>query len=247
MKRQFVLTVAESKRLIAKGVAALPQVQSAMEAGMVVVATGTTNAYVLQEMWGKNFDLRRYRSGMTTPKEPEKKDEPMDERIPDIIFKNGEVDESLNRFNAVEHMKKGDIYIKGANALDYINNMAGVLIGSSTGGTVGAVLGSIIGKKIELIIPIGLEKLVVDDMFELSWIASQLDSEGPSLWPISGTIITEIEALGVLTGVDAYLYSAGGVAGAEGAVRLLIDGTDEDVQTALDLIESIKGEPKYLL
>ena len=247
MKRQVVLTVAESKRLIAKGVAALPQVQSAMEAGMVVVATGTTNAYVLQEMWGKNFDLRRYRSGMTTPKEPEKKNEPLDERIPDIIFKNGEVDENLNRYNAVEHMKKGDIYIKGANALDYINNMAGVLIGSSTGGTVGAVLGSIIGKKIELIIPIGLEKLIVDDMYELSWIASQLDSEGPSLWPISGTIITEIEALGVLTGVDSYLYSAGGVAGAEGAVRLLLDGTDEDVQTALDLIESIQGEPKYLL
>jgi len=247
MKRQVVLTVAESKRLIAKGVAALPQVQSAMETGMVVVATGTTNAYVLQEMWGKNFDLRRYRSGITTPKEPEKKNKPTEERIPDIIFKNGEVDESLDRYNAVEHMKKGDIYIKGANALDYINNMAGVLIGSGTGGTVGAVLGSIIGKKIELIIPVGLEKLVIDDMYELSWIASQMDSEGPSLWPISGTIITEIEALGILTGVDAYLYSAGGVAGAEGAVRLLIDGTDEDVQTALDLIESIKGEPKYLL
>jgi len=247
MKRQVVLTVAESKRLIAKGVAALPQVQGAMETGMVVVATGTTNAYVLQEMWGKNFDLRRYRSGITTPKEPEKKNEPMEERIPDIIFKNGEVDESLDRYNAVEHMKKGDIYIKGANALDYINNMAGVLIGSSTGGTVGAVLGSIIGKKIELIIPVGLEKLIVDDMYELSWIASQMDSEGPSLWPISGTIITEIEALGILTGVDAYLYSAGGVAGAEGAVRLLIDGTDEEVQAALDLVESIKGEPKYLL
>ena len=247
MKRQVVLTVAESKRLIAKGVAALPQVQSAMETGMIVVATGTTNAYVLQEMWGKNFDLRRYRSGITTPKEPEKKNEPMEERIPDIIFKNGEVDESLDRYNAVEHMKKGDIYIKGANALDYVNNMAGVLIGSGTGGTVGAVLGSIIGKKIELIIPIGLEKIVVDDMYELSWIASQMDSEGPSLWPISGTIITEIEALGMLTGVDTYLYSAGGVAGAEGAVRLLIDGTDEDVQAALDLIESIKGEPKYLL
>jgi len=247
MKRQVVLTVAESKRLIAKGVAALPQVQGAMETGMVVVATGTTNAYVLQEIWGKNFDLRRYRSGITTPKDPEKRSEPMEERIPDIIFKNGEVDESLDRYNAVEHMKKGDIYIKGANALDYINNMAGVLIGSSTGGTVGAVLGSIIGKKIELIIPVGLEKLIVDDMYELSWIASQMDSEGPSLWPISGTIITEIEALGILTGVDAYLYSAGGVAGAEGAVRLLIDGTDEEVQAALDLVESIKGEPKYLL
>ena len=134
MKRQVVLTVAESKRLIAKGVAALPQVQSAMEDGMIVVATGTTNAYVLQEIWGKNFDLRRYKSGITTPQEPEKKDLPMEEQIPDIIFRNGEIDKSLDRFNAVEQMKKGDIYIKGANALDYNNNLAGVLIGSQTGG-----------------------------------------------------------------------------------------------------------------
>ena len=40
MKRQFVLTVAESKRLIAKGVAALPEVMQAMEERTVVVATG---------------------------------------------------------------------------------------------------------------------------------------------------------------------------------------------------------------
>ena len=53
MKRQVVLTVAESKRLIAKGVAALPEVMQAMEERTVVVATGTTNAYVLEELWGK--------------------------------------------------------------------------------------------------------------------------------------------------------------------------------------------------
>ena len=47
MKKQFVLTVAESKRLIAKGVAALPQVQRAMKEGIVAVAPGTTNGYVL--------------------------------------------------------------------------------------------------------------------------------------------------------------------------------------------------------
>lgn len=52
MKRQFVLTVSESKRLIAKGVAALPEVKRAMEEGMVVVATGTTNAYVLRNSGG---------------------------------------------------------------------------------------------------------------------------------------------------------------------------------------------------
>jgi len=247
MKKQVVLTVAESKRLIAKGVAALPQVQRAMKEGMLVVATGTTNAYVLQELWEKDFDLRRYRSGMTTPETPEKKDEPQGEPIPDVVFRKGEVAGDLNRYNAVEHMGQGDVYIKGANALDYANGMAGVLIGSPTGGTVGATLGSIIGKKIELVIPVGLEKLVYEDINDLHWLASNEDSEGPNMWPLTGTIITEIEALGILTGVEARLFAAGGVAGAEGAVRLLLDGTEEEVGEALDLVESIKGEPRYLL
>ena len=79
------------------------------------------------------------------------------------------------------------------------------------------------------------------------FVASDEDYEGPRMWPLTGTIITEIEALAILTGVDAYLYSAGGVAGAEGAVRLLVDGTDEEVEETLKLIKSIKGEPRYLL
>jgi len=247
MKRQVVLTVSESKRLIAKGVAALPEVRRAMEEGMVVVATGTTNAYVLEELWGEAFDKRRYRSGMTTPKEPERLEEPQEEPIPDVVFRKGVAAEELNRYNAVEHMGKGDVYIKGANALDYLCGVAGVLIGSPTGGTVGAVLGSIIGKKINLVIPIGLEKLVYEDINMLSLLASEDDSEGPSLWPITGTIVTEIEALETLTGVEAHLYAAGGIAGAEGAVRLLIEGTEEQVEQALELVESIKGEPRYLL
>ena len=64
---------------------------------------------------------------------------------------------------------------------------------------------------------------------------------------ITGTIITEIEALGILTGVDAYLYAAGGVAGAEGAVRLLLDGTEDEIEEAFKLVEGIQGEPRYLL
>ncbi len=102
--------------------------------------------------------------------------------------------------------------------------MGGVLIGSPTGGTVGAVLGNVIGKGIRIVIPVGLEKLVYEDINELHRMASEEDYEGPKLWPITGTIVTEIESLGVLTGVDATLYSAGGVAGAEGSVRLLVEG-----------------------
>jgi hypothetical protein len=247
MKRQIVLTVSESKRLIAIGVAAMPEVRRAMEEGMVVVATGTTNAYVLEELWGKRIDKRRYRSGITTPKPPERHPEPQEEGIPDVVFRKGEVASELDRYNAVEEMKQGDVYLKGANTLDYLGGKAGVLIGSSTGGTVGAVLGTVIGKKIHLIIPIGLEKLVYGDIDDLHWLATQEDSAGPSLWPLTGTIVTEIEALQLLTGVDAYMYASGGIAGAEGAVRLLLDGTEEEVKAALELVGSVKGEPRYLL
>jgi hypothetical protein len=248
MKRQVVLTVAESKRLIAKGVAALPQVQRAMKEGIVAVAPGTTNGYVLQELWGKKFELSRYRSGVTTP-ERSGYVKPHEDLIPDVVFRNGKVDEELDRFSCVEQMGAGDIYIKGANALDYQGDMAGILIGSRVGGTIGGSIAGIIGKKIELVIPVGLEKLVFEDINELHRIASESDADGfvPGLWPVTGTIVTEIEALKILTGVDAYLFSAGGIEGAEGAVRLLIDGDDDSVGKAIELVEAIRGEPPYTL
>ena len=101
--------------------------------------------------------------------------------------------------------------------------------------------------QIRLVIPVGLEKLTHEDINELHLLASEEDYEGPRMWPIIGTIITEIEALAILAGVDAYLYSAGGVAGAEGSVRMLVEGSDEEVEAALELVQSIKGEPRYLL
>jgi hypothetical protein len=246
MKRQFILTVAESKRLIAKAVAALPEVQEAMENRTVVVATGTTNAYVLEELWGKKIDKRAYRSGMTTPKEPEKDSNPQSEKIPDVVFIKGEVAPQYDRVTIAPDLKRGDIYIKGANVLNYDDNMAGILIGGMDGATIGNTIGHIIGKQVQLIIPIGLEKLTYEDINELHLIASEEDYEGPRLWPIVGTIITEIEALEILTGVDAYLYAAGGVAGAEGSVRILVEGSDEEVEETHELIDSIKGEPRYL-
>jgi hypothetical protein len=247
MKRQFILTVAESKRLIAKAVTKLPDIQEAMKNRTVVVATGTTNAYVLEELWGKKIDKRAYRSGITTPKEPEKNPEPQAEKIPDKVFFKGKVAEQYDRVTIGPDLKKGDIYIKGANVLNYDDNMAGILIGGFDGSTIGNTIGHIIGKQVHLVIPIGLEKLTYEDINELYLLASEEDYEGPRLWPITGTIITEIEALAILTGTNAYLYSAGGIAGAEGAVRLLVEGTDEEVEKTRKLIDSIKGEPRYLL
>ena len=53
----------------------------------------------------------------------------------------------------------------------------------------------------------------------------------------------EIEALELLCGVDAYAVAAGGIAGAEGGLRLLLDGDADAVREAVALVEGIQGEP----
>ena len=56
MKMTVSLTVSESKRLIAKGIAQHPAVKAALENGIVAVAKGTTNAYVAEELLGEYPD-----------------------------------------------------------------------------------------------------------------------------------------------------------------------------------------------
>jgi len=247
MKKQVVLTVSESKRLIAKAVAAMEVVKKALDDGIIVIAKGSTNSYVVEELLSKKIDKRAYLTGVVTPTKPLTSGMPKPEPMRDIVLVKGVVDESLDRFTAVEKMDRGDVYIKGANALNYKEKVAGILIGSEDGGTIGKTIGRIVGKKIILIIPVGLEKLVYESIWELARKMNSPDSEGPSLMPVTGLIVTEIEALKILTGVDATLVSSGGIAGAEGAVRLLVEGTKEQVEKTLSLLQTIKGEPPLIL
>ena len=63
MKAELVLTVSESKRLIAKGVAKLDFIQEKMREGVIVLTSGGTNAYVYEELTGKTIDKRAFISG----------------------------------------------------------------------------------------------------------------------------------------------------------------------------------------
>jgi len=224
-------------------------VQRALKHGMIVFARGTTNSYVIEEIMNIAIDKRAYRCGITTPEIPERSDTPDPEQMPDLVLRKGEIVKELDRFSAVREMQRGDVFLKGANALDYKNSVAGILIGGriSGGGDIGNAIGTIVAKKLNLIIPVGLEKLAYHDIQELSRMTLAEDSEGPSMLPVTGIIVTEIEALRLLTGTRATLLASGGVAGAEGAVRLLIEGKKEDVDEALKLVDKIKGEPRYLL
>jgi len=248
MPMQVVLTVAESKRLIAKGVAAHPFVRRALQDGVVIIARGSTNGYVAEEILGRPLDKPAFLTGRTLPRDhggPRRKSEPIGE----IVLRRGELVQDIGLSEAIAELQAGDVFMKGANALDYANNLAGILVGHPEGGTIGAALPTIIARKARLIVPVGLEKVVAADLESMSELitAEAARSEGvPALWVISsGTIITEIEAVEILAGAECHHLASGGIGGAEGSVRLLVSGDDEAVARARALLDSIAGEELY--
>ncbi len=57
--------------------------------------------------------------------------------------------------------------------------------------------------------------------------------------PMTGVIVTELEAIRLLTGADALQIAAGGIRGAEGAVRLLITGTGSEIAALREILSTL--------
>lgn len=243
----FVLTVAEGKRLIAKAVAALPAVQKAMKDGIVAVCKGSTNAYVAEELLGENLPKGAYVLGRGVPATRDTS-AAFTGSIPEVIFVKG-VKSDLTLKDAIAAMQRGDVVIKGANALNYESGVAGLLVGHPEGGTIGVVIGSCYGKGLHLVIPVGLEKELTEDIQALADLISsepEVSRTGmPSLWPIQGEIVTELEALELLVGVEAHQIGAGGLCGAEGGSWFGVWGTEDEIAAARELVAVVQGEPGF--
>ena len=93
-----------------------------------------------------------------------------------------------------------------------------------------------------------MEKNIPGDLHELhrDLAAVGASGSGPMLWPIDGEIFTEIEAVQLMSGARAALIGAGGIAGAEGSVRLSVWGAPDQVDRAQGTIEDILGEPPFI-
>ena len=244
MKAHITLTVAESKRLIAKGVAAMGIVKKALAEGMVTIAKGTTNGRVVEEILGEKIDRSSYVTGNIRPSRGARGDVRLSASLPDVVLRKGEKVEGLSSVDSVAEMKQGDVFIKGCNAVNYKQKLGGILIGHpTTGGTIGGTLGAIFSRRIHLVLPVGLEKSVYADMNDISLKVREDDQyvgRGPTLMPVSGHIVTEIEALGILAGVKALQVAAGGVAGAEGSVWLLMEGERAQIEEALKIVDECR-------
>jgi len=246
MNALFVLTPSESKRLIAKAVAQLPEIETARKGSEIIVGHGSTNVYVIEEIMGKCPERDKYLSGLVingvlclTQAE---------EKPPMIVIRNGKVvppkatmEETLKNFDAKS------VFVKGANAVDPDGN-AGVLVAHPSGGTIGWAYGIIAARGSNLIVPVGLEKLI-PSVREAAKHLGQ-DRLGyctgikVGMVPIiNAKIVTELTSFRILFDLTAIHVGGGGLNGSEGSVSIAVTGKKHDVYKAITLVESIKGEP----
>ena len=254
--KQFVITPAAGKRLIAKAIAAHATVLQALKSGTVVILAGTTNGYVAEEIFKKlgvpnDFSRKHFFRGIIVPNrrivtsEGRLADET--DFPGDVIFTNGKWLKGKVISDVIDELNESDVILKGANALDLPRKQAALLIGHPKAGTIAVALQAVLGRRVRLILPVGLEKRVCGDLYALAEKVNVPGAEGYRLLPVPGQVFTELDAITLLTGASAVLISAGGFCGAEGSCLLAVSGTKEQEETAEKLLKSIAAEPALRL
>jgi hypothetical protein len=242
--KQLCVTTAMGKRLIGKGMAHHPDVQRVLKKGTLVIIAGTTNGYVAEEILksigqAEGFSRVGFRRGVTVA--PEAKLAQAD--FPgDVVISDGQWQPGKTIADVAGDLQEGDVVLKGANAFDAEGHPA-VQIGHPQGGTIMAALPAVIGRRVRLIVPVGLEKRVLEPVSDLAELCNVPGATGPRLFPMPGEIFTELDAIELLTGAEACLIAGGGIYGAEGAYWLGVGGSEEQVQAATELIKSVADEP----
>ncbi len=244
------LTPSESKRLIARAVARLPEVKKALENGLLIIARGSTNAFVAEEILNISIEPKadEYCRGFIFDGELRANMKRAAERKigDDFVLRRGKLD-NIEPQKAIKEFTADDVFIKGANALD-ASGQAAVLAAGQDGGTIGWALPVVTARAAHLIVPVGLEKLIpsVAQALQKCGVFRFKYSTGTpcALIPlVNAKVVTELQAFEVLANLSATHVASGGIGGSEGTVVLSLEGSERDIQRGLEIIKSIKGEP----
>ena len=187
--KQVILTPAMGKRLIGLALVEHPAVKRVLAGGTLVIVAGTTNGYVAEEILrslGHRFDRTGFRRGVTVAHGPKvaKVEFPGDVVITDGVWLKGKTIDDV-----AGTLKPGDMIIKGANAYDPQGQPA-VLIGHERGGTILVSLAAVAGRRVQLLVPVGLEKRVGESVHTLALRCNAADASGPRFLPFPGRIFT---------------------------------------------------------
>lgn len=116
MKATFVLTPAEARRLIAKTVIQMPEFQKAWKEAYVLLAGGTTNAFIAQELLGdKSIEpglctVGNSTDGMLCVTEPSSR-----KSFPNVFYKGQPVDKKIDE--ALQDYHADTVIIKAPTPL----------------------------------------------------------------------------------------------------------------------------------
>ena len=240
MLAQVVLTPVESKKLIARAIARLDFVKEAALNGMVIMHPSSSTYFIIEAITGVKPATNYWVCGVVAPRgmcvemamvlgghTPQEGRNVPGESIAWWTIDHGEFVRGEKLSILMDRMKSTDVVIKGVNALDTQGNV-GILIGDPMqGGTWGVILSTWRKKKFNLVYPVGLEKLIPVPINEAVKEAKQAKYEyamglPTGLFPCSSegsTIVTELNAIEILSGATAIPIAAGGLGGAEGAIH----------------------------
>lgn len=237
---QIVVTVPQAKQLIAQAVLQLPEVRRALKHGQVVLKAGTTIS-ALAEMLG----VPPMRLGGRIVPDGARGPWKMADAPHIAVIEQGEwhaADTTLPE--EIVKMGPSDVFITGANALD-CHGVAGLLAGMEGGSVAGKSLSALCTEGIPLVIAVGMEKLISGSIIEIARQTGRKRVDkamgmAVGMIPLEGRVVTEKEAVEILTGVKATVIAAGGINGAEGATLLQVEGELEQIEGVFDLIVALK-------
>jgi len=264
MQAQVVLIPDESKKFIIKALLSMDSVANALKKGIVVVHPSSTTLFLYEALMGRLPDAGdHWVSGLILPRglcasrhtiermatRDQSMQDPLDNKNAWIFIK-GELQEKMRLGDILEQMSSDDIYVKAPNAVDLEGNV-GVLYANPAGGggTIGRVIGRARKRKFHLLFPAGIEKLIPVPVKQAAHKAgfkraARVMGMPCGMIPIAASLgqkIDETDAVRILSGAEATPIAAGGLGGAGGAVVLAIDGTQSQVNRAVDAVESVKG------
>ena len=259
MQAEIVLTPTESKKLIAQSILQLKEFQDALGKGIVAIHPSSSTIFLYEKIMGhrpkgvwvcgvlvqKGFCGSKEAQDMISTRGPGIHDPAKSRQT--WFFKKGILQEKTALGDILEQMTASDIYVKGSNALDPQGHV-GVLYANPAGGggTIGKVIAAYRKKNFHLLLPIGLEKLIPVSISVAAKKAAfkKVDKAMGmpcGLIPVPGRKIDEVDALKILSGAQATPIAAGGLGGAEGSIVLALEGSDQEVGNALDVVGGVKG------
>ena len=150
MRIQIALSVSEAKRLIAKAVASLPEVERAMESARVLLKGGTTVSAVAEELIGAPLRI----SGRISPRGTVSAGVSESTGAHSVLIERGRprgVDDEI--VEVAKDLGTDDVIIISGNALD-IHGNAAMMAGSVAGGNPGLALAAMHAEGARIIIPI---------------------------------------------------------------------------------------------